>query len=218
MQNLDNLMEQVAEIKNRTNEGEVRFTSPDMQYAYGQTELHPDTAKHCYFQIIGGKATRTYTFKKGFYGLATSTPEFEKILDKILHNVQNTFTFIDNILVVTKGSKEEHIKQVEKVMKILDEAGIRLKEEKCQIAQSETECLGYKLMATGVKPIDSKIQDISDKRKPQNLKDLRSLMGAINQMNRFISNLAKLCAPLRPLLSRTQNGIGKLNMTKHLKK
>ena len=60
-------------------------------------------------------------------------------MDKILQNVQNTFTFIDNILVVTKGSKEEHIKQVDNVMKIPDEAGIRLKEEKCQIAQSETE-------------------------------------------------------------------------------
>ena len=121
---------------------------------------------------------------------------------QILHNVQNTFTFIDDILVVTKGSKEENIKQVEKVMKILEEAGIRLKEKKCQIAQSETEWLGYQLTATGVKPMDSKIQAISDKLKPRNLKDLRSFMGAINQMNRFIPNLAKLCAPLRPLLSK----------------
>ena len=69
MPNLDNLMEQVAEIINSTNEGSVRFTSLDMQYAYGQTELHSDTAKHCNFQIIGGKGTRTYTFNTGFYGL-----------------------------------------------------------------------------------------------------------------------------------------------------
>ena len=101
-------------------------------------------------------------------------PEFQKIMDKILHNVQNTFTFVDDILVVTKGSKEEHLKQVENVMKNLDEAGIRLKEGKCQIAQSETEWLGFKLTPIGMNPIDSKIQTISDKLKPQNLKDLRS--------------------------------------------
>ena len=71
-----------------------------------------------------------------------------------------------------------------------------------QIAQSEKKWLGFKLTATGVKPIDSKIQAISDKLKPQNKKDLRSFMGTINQMNRFIPNLAKLCAPLRPLLSK----------------
>ena len=54
MPNLDNLMEQVAEIINDEKEEEVRFTSLDMMYAYGQTELHPETARHCSFQIIGG--------------------------------------------------------------------------------------------------------------------------------------------------------------------
>ena len=45
MPNLDNLMEQVAEIINGEIE-EVQFTSLDMMYAYGQTELHPETARH----------------------------------------------------------------------------------------------------------------------------------------------------------------------------
>ena len=74
MLNLDNLMEQVAEIINGGTEGEVRFTSLDMQYAYGQTELHPDPARHCNFQIIGGRATGTYAFNTGFYGLIIMPP------------------------------------------------------------------------------------------------------------------------------------------------
>ena len=57
MPNLDNLIEQVAEIINSDNSGEVLFTSLDMLYAYRQTDLHPDTARHCNFQIIGGRAT-----------------------------------------------------------------------------------------------------------------------------------------------------------------
>ena len=57
MLNLDNLMEQVAEIINSDNSGEVLFTSLDMLYAYGQTDLHPDTARHSNFQIIGVRAT-----------------------------------------------------------------------------------------------------------------------------------------------------------------
>ena len=51
---LDNLMEQVAEI-NEENEGDVRFTSLDMAYAYGQPELHPDTTRHCNFQNLGAE-------------------------------------------------------------------------------------------------------------------------------------------------------------------
>ena len=105
MPNLDILMEQVAEEINDEKEGEVRFMSLDMLYANGQTELHPETAQHCNFQIIGGKATRTYAFNTGYYGLTIMPPEFQKVMDKLLHNIQNTFAFIDDTLIVTKGTK-----------------------------------------------------------------------------------------------------------------
>ena len=85
-------------------------------------------------------------------------------------------------------------------MKALDNAVIRLKLEKSNIAKTETEWLGFKLSGEGIKPIDEKVQAITEKLRPQNLKDLRSFMGAINQMNKFIPKLANLCAPLRPLL------------------
>ena len=58
MPNLDNLMEQVAEIINSDNQGEIMFTSLDMLDANGQTELHPETARHCNFQIFGGTSYR----------------------------------------------------------------------------------------------------------------------------------------------------------------
>ena len=68
------------------------------------------------------------------------------------------------------------------------------------IAKRETEWLGYILSAEGIKPINEKVQAITEKLRPKNLKDLRSFMGAINQLNKFIPNLANICAPLRPLL------------------
>ena len=52
---LENLMEQVAEIINSKADRIVRFTSLYMLYAYGQTELHPETAKYCNFLVIGKK-------------------------------------------------------------------------------------------------------------------------------------------------------------------
>ena len=61
-------------------------------------------------------------------------PEFQKIIDNLLHKTRNTFTFIDDILIVTKKTLQQHIEKVEEVMKTLDEAGIRLKSEKCKIA------------------------------------------------------------------------------------
>ena len=78
---LDNLMEQVAEIINANEAGTVVFTSLDMLYAYGLTELHPPTAEDCLSQILGGKATGTYAFNTGYYDLTIMPPEFQKFMN-----------------------------------------------------------------------------------------------------------------------------------------
>ena len=62
--------------------------------------------------------------------------------------------FIDDILIVTKGTYQQHMEKVEEV---IDEAGIRLKLERCKMAQTKTKWLGYRLSESGVKPIDEKI-------------------------------------------------------------
>ena len=71
--------------------------------------------------------------------------KFQKIIDKLLHKTQSTFAFIDDILIVTKGTKEQHMDEIEEVLKTLEKARIRLKLEKCKIAPTKTELLGYKL-------------------------------------------------------------------------
>ena len=74
--------------------------------------------------------------------------------------------------------------------------------KKCKFAQIEVEWLGYHLTQSRIRPINTKIQVITDKLKPKNLKELRSYLGAVNQLNRFIPNLAQLCFKLRPLLKQ----------------
>ena len=50
MPNLNNLMEQVVEIINTNEKRTVMFTSLEMLYVYGQTELHPETANIAVFK------------------------------------------------------------------------------------------------------------------------------------------------------------------------
>ena len=56
-------------------------------------------------------------------------------MDKLLHNTRNKFAIID-ILIVTKGTKRQ-MEKLEASLTILDEAGIRLKLEKCKIAKTK---------------------------------------------------------------------------------
>ena len=77
----------------------------DLKYAYSELKLAADTAKHCNFNIVGGKATGTYIFLPGFYGLADMPAEFQKAMDRTINHAKNTFCFLDDILIVSKGKK-----------------------------------------------------------------------------------------------------------------
>ena len=201
MPNLENLMDMVAEKIDGT-EGQIFYSSVDMKYAYGQIPLDESQAKHCNIQIIGGKSTGTYRFVTGHFGLTIMPTEFQKVMDLTLVNMDGTFVYIDDILIVTKGEKSVYMQKSREVLEVLDEANLQLKADKCKIACTEIEWLGYKLSGEGVAPINGKIQGINEKLRPNNLKELRSFLGAVNQLNKFVPDLSSICAPFRSILKK----------------
>ena len=73
--------------------------------------------------------------------------------------------------------------------------------------QKQTEWLGFPLSMTGIKPIDEEIRAKYERITPKQLKEFRSFMGPINQKNNFVPYLAQLCVPLRPFLSKENDGV-----------
>ena len=201
MPNLENLLDMIAEKLDSSN-GEAWYSTLDMTYAYGQVPLHLLTAKHCNFQIIGGESTGTYRFVTGFYGLTVMPTEFQKVMDLLLARFIEVFVFIDDILIVTKGTKQEHLDNVREILKVIDDAELQLKAGKCNFAKQEIEWLGFKLTNSGISPINSKVQGITEKLRPTNLKELRSFLGAVNQFNKFIPDFASTCFPFRSILKK----------------
>ena len=101
--NVDDLIDGVSQVITAEASGTLYFTVLDLKYAYSQIKLTADTAKQCYFNIVGGQATGTYRFVTGFYGLADIPAEFQKAMDRTLNHAKNTFCFLDDILIVSKG-------------------------------------------------------------------------------------------------------------------
>ena len=158
MPNLDDLLCSLAETITGDGPGKVRITSVDLKYAFGQVLLNPSLAKHCSFAIVGGKASGPYRFLTGFYGLTVMPTEFQRIVEEYLIKIANVYVFINDILIVTKGTKEEHEEKVREVFKKLDSRKLQLKEDKCEIAENEIEWLGFDISEKGVKPHNEKIQ------------------------------------------------------------
>ena len=79
--------------------------------------------------------------------------------------------FIDDILIVAKGTKQNHLDKVQEILKTLDEAKLQLKAGTCKIAKQEIEWLVFKMTGQGILPVNSKVQGITEKLRPTNLKE-----------------------------------------------
>ena len=131
MPNIEELMDTVGQTISERKQGDVYFSTMDLTYAHVQLPLGPKTSVQCNFSLVGGKSTGTYRFRTGFYGLKTMPPDFQRVMDTILLEFPQAHAVIDDILVVTKGTKIEHILAVEKFLRKLDRKNMSLKLTNC---------------------------------------------------------------------------------------
>ena len=177
-------------------------------------KLHPDTARHCNFNIICGDATGTYRFKTGFYGLTDMPAEFQKAMDYTLVGLSNTYCFLDDIIVVSKGSKGMHLEYVYRCLQKLEADNLRIYLSKCHFAKQQINFLGFTFSQRGVKPIESKTAAIAEIKAPKTLKQLQSFLVSVHHLSKFIPNLGKICHPLWPLLKKSEKFIWTDNLPK----
>ena len=159
--------------------------------------------------------TGTYRFKTGFYGLTDMPAEFQKAMDYTLIGLKNTFCFLDDILIASKGSEEDHFKLVLDSLKKLDAVKLRINLPKCHFAKQEISWLGYNITQSGISPLETKTSSILSLQPPNTLKKLRSFLGSVHYISKFIPNLAQLCRPLRPLLFKSTKYIWTDDHTTH---
>ena len=204
MQSIDHLMDSVAvyisERKNK--QGKNFFSKIDLKYAYSQIPLDENIKKHCNFNILGGKATGTYRFINGFYGLTDMPATFQKTIDKTLHDINSKLAYLDDILIITKGTLDEHEKELDKILHRLNEENLAINLQKCEFAKEQIIWLGFTITPNGVTTTKQKCDAITNLENPKTLKQLRSFMGCIHHLIKFIPNLAKISEPIRPLLSK----------------
>ena len=89
-------------------------------------------------------------------------------MDNLLEKFSEVFVFIDDILIVTKGTKEEHLAKVREILETINQENSLLKATKCKIAKDEIEWLGFKLTRSGISPINEKVQGITGRLRPRN--------------------------------------------------
>ena len=178
--------------------GGTTFSKLDLAHAYQQIPLEEDS-KH-YVTVSTHKGL--YRYNRLPFGVASAPSIFQRTMENILQGLSGVTVYIDDILVTGK-STEEHLHNLETVLQRLEQAGLRLKREKCSFMLPSVEYLGYKISEKGLQPTDEKIIAIKNAPVPKNVSQLKSFLGLINYYSTFLPNLSHAFSPLYRLLQQT---------------
>ena len=107
----------------------------------------------------------------------------------------------DDIIVAVK-TEIEYDRALRKVLERARERKIKLNKNKIQYRLNKVSYMGEIVSKEGFTPDPHKVSAIFDMLAPQSKKDLQRLLGMINYLSKYISNMAELTAPLRTLLRK----------------
>ena len=113
-------------------------------------------------------------------GVNVSPDVFQEKMSELMEGLEFARTYLDDLLIISNGSFDDHLQQLDTVLHRLRLAGLKINVEKSAFFAPEIEYLGYLLTKEGIKPVLNKIQAVLvDLQPPSTLKQLRSLLGMI---------------------------------------
>ena len=88
------------------------------------------------------------------------------------------------------------------VLTRLENAGYRLSESKSELFKTEIEWIGHKIDQNGIRPLQDKLLAIKQLKEPKNEKELKSFLGAIQYLSKYIENLSAQTDIFRQLFKK----------------
>ncbi|CAJ2647535.1 unnamed protein product [Trifolium pratense] len=123
------------------------FSSLDAKSGYYQLRLSDETKPLTAFSCPPQKHFEWNVLP---FGLKQAPSIYQRFMDNSLQGLDHIcLAYIDDILIFTKGTKEQHIKDVEIVLLRIKEKGIVISKKKSQLCKTEIEYLGVIIKDNG---------------------------------------------------------------------
>ncbi|XP_055714344.1 uncharacterized protein K02A2.6-like [Phlebotomus papatasi] len=170
------------------------FSRLDVKNAFHQIELDPSCRHITTFITHKGM----YRYKRLMFGISCAPEIFQKTMEQILSKCVNALNYIDDI-VVFGATIEEHDDALRGVIKAFKEYDVLLNQGKCHFRVKQLEFLGHMISEKGIRPTESKIEAVQKFRAPQSKEEVRSFLGLVTYVSRFLPDCATITFPLREL-------------------
>jgi len=178
-------------------DGFQHATSLDLNMGYYHLELSEDSRELCTIVLPFGK----YEYQRIPMGLCNSPDIFQEKMNELFEGLDYVRAYIDDLLVLTKGTFEDHLEKLETVFRRLQDAGLKVNARKSFFARGELEYLGYWITREGIQPMKDKVAAIMNIAEPKTRKQLRSFIGVVNYYRDMWIRRSHILAPLASLTS-----------------
>lgn len=181
-----------------SNLGESKFfTTLDLKSGFHQILLSEADREKTAFSVKNGK----YEFCRLAFGLKNAPSIFQRAIDDVLreHIGKRCFVYVDDVIIFSKN-EQLHLEDVEKVLKSLFKANMRVSAEKSKFFQNIVEYLRFLVSEGGIKTCAEKVETIQNFPEPTSLRGLRSFLGLAGYYRCFIKDYAKIAKPLSSIL------------------
>ena len=166
----------------------------DAWNGYHSVPLHPEDKHYTTFITPWGR----YRYCTAPQGYIASGDGYTRRYDEITSSIPNKTKCVDDTLLWS-DTIEESFFQACNWLDICGRHGITLNPEKFRFAQDDIEFAGFEITNDTVRPCKKYIRAISDFPTPQNLTDVRSWFGLVNQVS-YAFSMTDVMLPFRELL------------------
>ena len=173
------------------------FSTIDLRSGYHHIALGKSSRAKTAFVMPFGK----YKFLVVPFGLAQAPAYFQLLMNKVLNELKFAMTYLDDIIIFSEY-ESQHLEHLETVFSHLREAGLKMKQSKCDFFKSEIHYLGHLISPEGISLLPNKLDCIQHMPAWKNTKKIKQFLSLTGYYRKFIPRFADISRPLTTLTKK----------------
>ena len=142
-----------------------------------------------------------FQYNRLVFGVASAPAIWQRTIEQVLGGIPGTKCILDD-MVITRKTDEEHLRNLEMVLKRLHEYGLKANTKKCEFFQDKIQFCAHEIDKNGLHKTQEKISAVVQAPRPMSVTQVWSFLGLVNYYSHFLPRLSTLVRPLNQLLEK----------------
>lgn len=174
--------------------GSTVFSKLDAASGFWQVPLEEESQLLTTFITPFGR----FAFRRMPFGISSAPGIYQRKMSNLLHGMEGVQVIMDDVLI--HGTERNHDQRLKAVLQVIREAGIQLNEAKCEFNKSKLTYFGHLISGDGIQPDPERVKALVELEPPDNIKELRTVIGMFQYLGKFVHNLSSVMIPMLDLL------------------